>query len=44
MKAVVVTNNKKVQIEEKEIPVPKKDEVLLKVIAVAINPTDCMLY
>lgn len=42
MKAIVVQEGKKVAVEEKEIPTIKEDEVLVKVIAAAINPTDCM--
>jgi D-arabinose 1-dehydrogenase-like Zn-dependent alcohol dehydrogenase len=41
MKAVVTQEEKKAGVVEKEIPSITSDEVLVKVVAVALNPTDC---
>lgn len=45
MRAVVIKEGKKVAVEEKEIITIDKlreDEVRVKVVATAVNPTDCM--
>lgn len=44
MKAVSIIELKKAEVVEKDIPTIQKDEVLVKVIAVALNPTDCMRF
>jgi len=40
MRAVVVQHDKTVKVEQRPIPVPGPNEILLKVIAVGQNPTD----
>lgn len=42
MRAVVAVGDKTVAVQSKEIPNIEKDEVLVKVIGVSLNPTDCM--
>jgi NADPH:quinone reductase-like Zn-dependent oxidoreductase len=44
MKALVTLEEKKAGVQEKPIPPIAADEVLTKVIAVALNPTDCMFF
>lgn len=41
MKALVVQEEKKMAIEQVPIPKPGAGQILIKVVAVAQNPTDC---
>lgn len=44
MEAVVTLDNNKVVVKTKEIPSIAPDEILVKVVAVALNPADCMYF
>jgi NADPH:quinone reductase-like Zn-dependent oxidoreductase len=42
MKAVVTTGDGGVQLQDVDIPVPQPNQILVKVVAAAQNPADCM--
>lgn len=41
MKAVFTIAGARVQVRDTEIPIAKEEQVLVKMVAVAQNPTDC---
>jgi NADPH:quinone reductase-like Zn-dependent oxidoreductase len=43
MKAVITDGKNSVELREVPVPKPGPKEALVKVVAVAQNPTDCML-
>lgn len=44
MKALVTTGEGNFELKDFDVPEPGRNEMLVKVVAVAQNPTDCMRF
>ena len=44
MKAIMTTGNGGIELRETALPKPAPNEILVKVVTAAQNPTDCELF